>query len=843
MDKRTTLFVLLLTFTLFLVNMFFEHNREAELRVWSQQQMAKKEEKVKQLSDDLSKRTVPASTLPLVLLYEDAEAKQLLRTGVQSGTGVLTIAWSGNLPSKVYQKAPDGKGRPIELHLVLQEIKEGEPVIYREKGEAPLPIASLPEFGQYEVQLVVPLDAQQEPPYVIYLGDYVNGSLNIPAFKIAELKRELDPDKKTEIPTIHTGIALVKVANKYLPAAIYDSKQKILEPLDALPSVSSSVARAQTQEKVAPGQKPAEKFYVLETLYQQLVFSSYGGALAEINLPFESHSDQESVVKEIQFDRDIVKQHPYNAHFPAHSYFTPSENGQEGFMEHKQGVLGGYYPLLRRDLIQQDKRKSIRIPPRYYALNIVSEYPETAELVYEVKSFTKDSIVLEASQGHRKITKTYSVSSDAQAPYSIDLTINVEGDARGLWLTSGVPEVEWISGAPAPSLKFRITRNKKAEVENIELPKDSSTVTSVYPDWISNSNGFLGIILDSIGENDPGYRAQLVSGSVVPSRLVEIDEEYNRFNPEEMPGYITMLPLKTGGGTMHYRIFAGPFSTQILKTVDATYSNPATGYNPDYIASQTFHGWFAFISEPFAKFLFVLMNFFHNLTGSWAFSIVLLTVALRIMLYPLNAWSTKSMVRMQQIAPEVKAIQERNKKDPKKAQLEIMNLYRERGVNPVSGCFPLLIQMPFLIGMFDLLKSTFELRGASFIPGWIDDLTAPDVLFSWNMPLPLIGNQFHLLPILLGVVMFLQQRFMSTMPQDANQMTEQQRQQKFMGNLMSVVFTVMFYSFPSGLNIYWLSSMLLGMLQQYTTTKKLNRQAAASVVVPAEVGGKKEKKK
>ena len=233
------------------------------------------------------------------------------------------------------------------------------------------------------------------------------------------------------------------------------------------------------------------------------------------------------------------------------------------------------------------------------------------------------------------------------------------------------------------------------------------------------------------------------------------------------------------------------------------------------------------------------MRFFHSLTGSWAFSIVLLTVALRVMLYPLNAWSTKSMVRMQQIAPEVTAIQEKYKKDPKKVQLEIMNLYRDKGVNPVSGCFPLLIQMPFLIGMFDLLKSTFELRGASFIPGWIDNLTAPDVLFSWSMPIPLIGNQFHLLPILLGVVMFVQQRFMSTAPKDPAMLTDQQRQQRFMGNIMSVVFTVMFYSFPSGLNIYWLSSMLLGILQQYFTTKRMNKIAAQPQVQVLPAKGKR----
>lgn len=181
----------------------------------------------------------------------------------------------------------------------------------------------------------------------------------------------------------------------------------------------------------------------------------------------------------------------------------------------------------------------------------------------------------------------------------------------------------------------------------------------------------------------------------------------------------------------------------------------------------------------------------------------------------------KSMAQMQRIAPEVTAIQEKYKKDPKKAQVEIMNLYREKKVNPVSGCLPLLIQMPFLIGMFDLLKSTFELRGAPFIPGWIDNLTAPDVLFSWKTPIFFIGNEFHLLPFLLGGVMFLQQRISTTLPKDPSLWTEQQRQQRAMGSIMTIVFTVMFYNFPSGLNIYWLSSMLLGILQQWWVQKKL----------------------
>jgi YidC/Oxa1 family membrane protein insertase len=192
------------------------------------------------------------------------------------------------------------------------------------------------------------------------------------------------------------------------------------------------------------------------------------------------------------------------------------------------------------------------------------------------------------------------------------------------------------------------------------------------------------------------------------------------------------------------------------------------------------------------------------------------------MLYPLNSWSMKSSLKMQQIAPQVSAIQEKYKKDPKRAQMEVVALYREKGVNPLTGCFPILIQLPFLIGMFDLLKSTFELRGASFIPGWITNLTEPDVLFSWGYPLPFFGNSLHLLPFLLGAVMYVQQKLASPLPKDAKQLTDQQKQQKMMGNIMVVVFTVMFYNFPSGLNIYWLSSMSLGILQQWMTNKKFS---------------------
>lgn len=610
-------------------------------------------------------------------------------------------------------------------------------------------------------------------------------------------------------------------------------QQQVLESQDKeeTPVEEESFKETATTAKSTSEKKNTQEFYVLENNYQQLVFSNIGGALVEINLPFQSKTNQDSVVKSIEIDQDLKDDHPDNDHFPAHPYYTAGAQPQGPFNLHEKGSLGGYYPLIRRDLIRSDNWKSVKIEPRYFALNILAEQPEIAELVYTVKHFDSNTLILEAVHKQRKITKTFTLPKENGAPYCFDLTIKIEGDKRGLWISSGVPEVELFSGSSEPVMKYRITRNQKPAVELIPLPKTPEINSSIYPDWLCNSNGFFGIIMDPLMDVSGGYKTSFVPGTTVPSRLTEIDEAYNRFQAEALPGYLLMLPFKADQKTMNLRIFAGPFSSSILNTVDTIYSDPATGYTPDYIASQSYHGYFSFISEPFAKFLFVLMRFFHSITHSWAFSIILLTIALRIMMYPLNAWSTKSMVGMQQIAPEVAAIQERNKKDPKKAQLEVMQLYQKKGINPISGCLPMLIQMPFLIGMFDLLKTTYELRGASFIPGWIDNLAAPDVLFSWSQPIFFIGNQFHLLPFFLGGVMFLQQKLSSpATPVKSEEMTDMQRQQRMMSTFMPILFTVMFYNLPSGLNIYFLSSTLLGVLQQWWTQRKMAAQVKSTVV-------------
>lgn len=779
-DKRLLLFVLLVSASFFGLNMYFSHERDKRNRSCLKEQQLLEEKR----GAAARSRKVESSALPLVEMKD--ESGVVVARGIDVHGKTLTLAWAEPLPESVYVK---GKKESLVTH---DSVKTG-PVLYAGANWETLELAYLPPVGTFDIQLVVFTGDQAE----VFLGEMREGTLSFPLGAPSG-----------------NALALFKTQEGYLPVGFYERRSNSLIALQELPLLSELSLTTVGKEPSVPVQE--ERFYLLESPTQQLVFSNIGGALVEINLPFASADGcSESSVLPIGFDKELAKEKSSAALFPLHNVYLPNKKLSEAKR------IGGYYPLLRRDLPHH------QISAAAYAFNLVSEYPETAQLLFTLKEHTSEKIVFEAKQVHRRITKSYRILPEA--PYVIELTINVEGDSRGLWLTSGVPEVEIISNAAAPLIQYRLIRKGKSEIEKLDLPKvkEAIIVTTLSPDWVANSNGYFGIILDPKSEIAPGYRAVALAGDEVPTRLSLIDPPYQPYKPARYPGYEVFLPLPAKNSSSTFRIFAGPLEEKTLKAVDAAFTDRTTGESPDYASCRTFYGWFSFISAPFANFLFIVMKFFHTTTGSWALSIILLTVFLRILLYPLNAWSLRSMTRMRAIAPEVQAIQKRHKKDPKKAQAEVMALYREKKVNPFTGCLPIVIQLPFLIAMFDLLKSTFPLRGASFIPGWIDNLTAPDVLFEWKQPIFFVGNQFHLLPLILGIVMFWQQR-LSSPTKGKTELTDQERQQKAMGTIMAVVFTVMFYNFPSGLNIYWLSSMLLAILQQWITQKMMTSKERSS---------------
>lgn len=201
--------------------------------------------------------------------------------------------------------------------------------------------------------------------------------------------------------------------------------------------------------------------------------------------------------------------------------------------------------------------------------------------------------------------------------------------------------------------------------------------------------------------------------------------------------------------------------------------------------------------------LLLLVNL-HSVIPNYGIVLIVFSVIIKILVYPLTKKSYQSMKDIQTIQPEVTKLREKFKSDPQKLNQATMNLYKEHGVNPLGGCLPMLLQMPLLFALFIVFRSTIELRGAPFI-FWISDLSQPDALIPLPFSLPLYGDQISLLPLLMGVSMFVQQKMTTS---QANP------QQKMMTQFMSVFFIILFNQFPSGLNLYYTLFNVLTILQQ-----------------------------
>lgn len=219
------------------------------------------------------------------------------------------------------------------------------------------------------------------------------------------------------------------------------------------------------------------------------------------------------------------------------------------------------------------------------------------------------------------------------------------------------------------------------------------------------------------------------------------------------------------------------------------------------------------IMDTFAKLMLRMLNWIHaNVVGSYGVAIIILTLGVRLLIMPLNIRMIANGKAMKALQPEIDELRKEFGEDQQVMSQKMMELYRERGVNPLSGCFPMLLQMPIFIALYRMLWQAFELRGAGFL--WIEDLSQPDALF--RMPflagLPFLGDvltNFNLLPILGAAAMLVSMRVMPTGGPGMNP------QQKMMMNIMPVMFSMIMYNFSSGLNLYVLTSTVLGIVQQF----------------------------
>ena len=377
------------------------------------------------------------------------------------------------------------------------------------------------------------------------------------------------------------------------------------------------------------------------------------------------------------------------------------------------------------------------------------------------------------------IEKIYKFTPDS---YVVGLSVTVKnGSGRGVQdklfvtLNSKAPGDKRMYAFEGPSALI----NDSLEEIKIKKLKDQDTFEGKIK-WVALQNRYFmsGLIPDQIEE--ASFHLAIKSEKFLAA-------QYRQPETAIQPG--TQYAYS-------YQLFMGPKRMQELRQV---------GNDLDKLIN---FGWFDFIAKPCVW----LMNVFYSVIPNYGVAIIILTLLVKILLWPLGAKSYKSMSEMKKIQPLMKEIREKYKNDKKKMNEEVMGLYRTYKINPLGGCLPMVVQLPVFFALYRMLYEAIELRHAHFFL-WINDLAAPDRLFNFDFSIPFMEPPYGIpvLTLVMGASMLLQQK-MSPPMGDATQAK--------MMMFMPVVFTFIFINFSSGLVLYWLTNNILSIAQQYYTQKK-----------------------
>lgn len=301
-------------------------------------------------------------------------------------------------------------------------------------------------------------------------------------------------------------------------------------------------------------------------------------------------------------------------------------------------------------------------------------------------------------------------------------------------------------------------------------------------DWVALENGYF---ISAIAPGERKDSNSTFSGILMPSGIVKA----SYISPSiEIPPF--------NQASKEFSLLLGPKDIDVLKEF---------GWNLD---GAIHFGWVNVIAKPLHYVLKFLNGFFNN----FGVSIIILTILIKILFWPLTQKSQKSMKEMKKIQPLMAKIREKYKDNREQMNKEMMSLYRTYKVNPMSGCLPMLIQIPVFIALYWVLGSAIELRHAPFFL-WINDLSAPDRLFSFHFKIPFMNPPYGIpvLTLLMGASMFITQKMQPAVGDPT--------QAKIM-MFLPIMFTVMFINFPSGLVLYWLTQNILSIGQQYLVNKK-----------------------
>lgn len=380
-------------------------------------------------------------------------------------------------------------------------------------------------------------------------------------------------------------------------------------------------------------------------------------------------------------------------------------------------------------------------------------------------------LVLESVQGGVKLNKIYTFRNG-------DYHIGLKHDISNV---GSVPVT--------PSLYVQLAHDGTK-------PAGESTFYSTFTGAAiySNTDHYQKVAFDKIEKNSPdhatkadnGYIALVqhyfVSALVLPANLPR--EIFTKKIDTNLYAVGNIVPLGTlapgASKSIDAQLYSGPQESAALeKTI------PGLELVKDY-------GWQKIIATP----IFWLMTQIHKYLGNWGWTIIVLTILIKLAFFPLSAASYRSMAKMKLVTPKMTEIRERFKSDPAKMNQAMMALYKTEKINPLGGCLPIVIQIPVFLSLYSVLQSSVEMRNAPWL-GWIQDLASPD--------------PFFILPLLMAISMFIQAKLNPTPPDPM--------QAKVM-MFMPIIFSVMFFFFPSGLVLYWVVNNVLSIAQQWVITKQ-----------------------
>lgn len=348
------------------------------------------------------------------------------------------------------------------------------------------------------------------------------------------------------------------------------------------------------------------------------------------------------------------------------------------------------------------------------------------------------------------------------------------------------------------------------------------TLTEVDYDDIQDETG--GVLAQSSTGGWLGITAKYFATALVPDQKTQNSSRFvhsapggkDKYQVDYLGAAVTVAPGEVS--EFSTKLFAGAKEVRLLDTYEEKYGIPRFDRLVDF-------GWFYFLTKP----IFYVIDYFYHLLGNFGLAILLLTVLIKLAFFPLANKSYRSMSRLKKLQPKMVEIREKHKDDRQRQNTAMMELYKNEGANPMSGCFPILIQIPVFFALYKVLFVTIEMRHAPFF-GWIQDLSAPDPLglltafglFQWDVPQALQIANIGIWPIIMGVTMFLQQKLN---PQPADPM----QQKIFM--MLPIVFTFLLGSFPAGLVIYWAWNNLLSIAQQWVIMRQMGISASGTALV------------